>query len=484
MTKFVFNLIFVCGMIAHEAHAQDSLFSVLDYSRFTPASNTINTYTPVLPLLQASRISSINLTLANESGSFRRPQEPSSIQSLTFHAEGTQQTDKVITSAGFTYLVQQDEGQQWRNTGHAADYQPFVWADQAVGTWNRSHFDARITIADNTLKRMLQPGLTLTYHGGTGDRQNTPKPLYRFHQLSAQPFILFRNKQDAFVFRLKYEQHTEDNEMGYYVNDSPLLYRLRGYGTFSRSPFVSGNRLLEASTLGGSIEYMRGNLSKKFRSANLSYNQTTGSVTEGTSVTTPGGAWKTQIISSVLSSGIERLQCQWMPMLHFHGAFQTGTDPIFGAVNYYLNILAVRPSLRYIYRQRWFIEIDTEYAHRSQRDIVTGTNAEISRAGGNLKLYSRKALSQKTSLYAQSCVGYYQPLSSTLQITTSTEMSEALVRPDFDVMAKAWLQSGIETGLDVKSVKNTIRFSLQLMHHQQASINRKQFNLSIHYFIL
>jgi hypothetical protein len=471
-------------MIAPAAHAQDSLFSVLDYSRFAAAVKKINTYTPVLPLLKASRISSINVTLANESGSFRRPQEPSSIQSLTFHAEGTQQTNKVITSAEFTYLVQQDEGQQWRNTGHSADYQPFVWADQAVGTWNRSHFDARITIAGHPLKRMLQPGFMLAYHGGTGDRQNSPKPLYRFHQLSAQPFLLYRNKQNAFAFHLNYEQHTEDNEMGYYVNDSPLLYRLRGYGTFSRSPFVSGNRLLEASTLGGSIEYMYGHLSKNFRSATFSYNQTAGSVAEGTSVNTPGGAWKTRTISAILSSGIERLHCQWLPMLHFHGAFQVGTDPIFGAVNYYLNILAVRPSLRYTYRQRWFIEIDTEYAHRSQRDIVTGTNAEISRAGGNIKLHSRKALSQKTSLYAQPFVGYYQPLISTLQITTPTEMSEALVRPDFDIMAKAWLQSGIETGLDVKSIKNVLRFSLQLMHYQQASINRKQFNLSIHYFFI
>lgn len=466
--------------------AQDSLMTRLDLYRYPLRWNADQFRDEsTLALYHRSYAGSIGIAYQNEEGSLRRPQDPSSISLLSFLASGCQQTSGLIVLGKFQYNVQRDEGQQWRNTGHTADDQPFIWADTSEGIWDRNRFDAQVKMVTTRKDHLLQGGMELQYKGGTGDRQSTPKPLYRFHQLAISPSLVYKTEAHAVAVMFHYRQQSEDNEMGYYVYDSPLLYRLRGYGTFSRTPFVSGARLLKATTLGGSLEYVKGNFGGNYVQALASYDRTKGAIEEGVAMTTPAGDWHTHELSGKFNWGHLQHESQWLTSVNFSLSRVTGTDPIFQAVNYYLNKFLINPAIRYTRSDRWHAEIHAEYSTREQKDIVSVTNASVRRTGLGLSYYHRFTVSEKADLFTIPCLDYFKTLDSDLQVLSPTEISQSLVRADFNILSQSYQQACIKAGIDIKQTNNNnIRLAISVTYLQNADYNRTLVGASFNYFLL
>jgi hypothetical protein len=477
----IFMISYCCSL---PTPAQDSLMNALDHAIYYPNFSLQAEHELILPLYSTPRMGAVELTYKNENGNFRRPQQPASINALALAAGGVQRTGSLIVAGKFEYTLQRDEGQRWRNSQHQPDYQPFIWADSGAGTWNRSHFDAHVKIVSDKRQYGVKAGISMHYKGGIGDRDNTPKPLHRFHQLSVRPSLIYRGKRQTWSASIHYAQQSEDNEMGFYVNDSPLLYRLRGYGTFSRSPFVSGNRLLKATTLGGQIEYLKGKSTEDFLQAAISVDQTNGSIEEGIAIATPAGEWYTNVASGNFSWGTTRSRSQWVASLKLCASRTAARDPVFQAINYYLNKLSAQPSLRYARKNNWYVEINAAYKQREQRDIVSATNATVSQTGMGANGFYRFRLSDRVGLFAAPTVAYYKTIASTLNILTPSEISEVLVRPDFDILSRSYQQAGIEMGIDLRNSQTPFRFSTLWLHQRGGDLSRTQLNFSLHYFLL
>jgi hypothetical protein len=331
--------------------------------------------------------------------------------------------------------------------------------------------------------RALQAGITLQYEGGIGDRRNTPKPLYRFHHLSVNPALIYRHTLGVLALHIHYRQQSEDLEMGQYVFDSPLLYRLRGYGTFSRTPFVSGTRLLNANTLGGSLEFNKADHNENEWSGFLSYDRTKGMVEEGIGITTRGGEWNTQIVSGEFNWKHNRIVRQWDVRTSSSLSRLSGIDPVFQAVNYYINRFSIRTQTRYTWNTQQYAQFDIDYSTRQQRDLVTVTDATIQCIGLSLNFYQSLNLSDNVKPFVMPHVGYVHVLDDKLRILSPTEISEKLVRADVDIMSQSYQQVSVKAGTDVRHCSGIMRISGYVVYLFNSTFDRTQLGASLNYFL-
>jgi hypothetical protein len=480
--SLIIAITFCCWLTSY---AQDSLITKPDFFRHSSSWALNRPHEgSILMLYQLTGIGTMGIHYKNENGSFRRPQEPSSINTFSFQASGVQQTSSLVFFGNFNYQVQRDEGQQWRNTAQPADDQPYIWADTSRGTWDRNHFNVQVKMVTHSKTRAVQGGIDFLYKGGAGDRQSTPKPLYRFHRLAISPSIIYKKGARQLALSFQYAQQSEDNEMGYYVNDRPLLYRLRGYGTFSRSPFVSATRLLSSTLLGGGIEYLKGKINDQYVRSVVSYAYTNGNIKEGIAVTTPAGEWNTHELSGKFNWGLRPGKAQWLTSIDFSMSRMSGKDPLFQAINYYLNKIKVGPALRYTKSDDCYAEIHAEYSHREEKDIVAATNATVHRADVGLAYFYRFSSSKHAKFFTLPRLSYSKPLDSNLLILSPTEISEAMVRPDFYILSQSYSQMGIQVGIDVKCKGNAVRVAVDAIHTQNAQLTRSQIGLVLNYLFL
>lgn len=191
------------------------------------------------------------------SGDFRRPMQPSSSSVYTLSTGGTRSMEKWRFLADFGYQKTYEKAIAWSAVQDPYEGNPFIWADSSRGDWDRDHIKAALGVVTSVAPG-LKAGLALSYHIGTGARTSEPKPFYRSRDIALRPGVVRAISSSAEIGltgEARFIQ--EENEIGFYSNDNVLLYRLRGYGTFSRSPFVSGERKRRGTEWGGTAHYRK-----------------------------------------------------------------------------------------------------------------------------------------------------------------------------------------------------------------------------------
>lgn len=187
-------------------------------------------------------------------GGFRRPQEPRQQTAFGLHSEGLRPVGKWLVYGEFDYQKTADDQIAFSHGYDPLNGNPYIWADTLAGDWTRDHIRARIALASPQAGRW-RLGLTVPYHIGQGSRLLDPKPLYRFRDVGVLTSVWYRASNRWQVGAVLGGQFTqEENEVGFYAIDYPLLYRLRGYGSFSRSPIVSAERLVTGTAWQGTLQ--------------------------------------------------------------------------------------------------------------------------------------------------------------------------------------------------------------------------------------
>ena len=431
---------------------------------------------------QSPEFSQISLSYFGITGDFNRPQLPDSGHLGNFNASGKQQKDNLIWSGSFSWQYQRDEGQQWNNTSLHPDVQPYLWADAGKGRWDRNHFNAQVQVGTTNLSH-LNWGGGLFFEGGEADRFNDPKPLYRFRRFGISPEGSMHFSKDNWIaLKLLYSSYSEDNEIGFFSIDDPLLYRLRGYGTFTRTPFVSGERQLRSQSVGGTIRWLIPNN----RAAQFGGSTTWGNAKEGISIVTDGGEWKTL----EADFGLEK---SWQNVLHKKNVNLTGrirenegTDAIFQAINARLRTAQVAiqwtmATLDSTAAFHWQIQAEAAFTLRLQKDLATFTEAKVNSLpfGINLGVILDKS---SVSPFVMISTYYYQVLYSDLQVGRESAFSELII-PDFEFLGASAYTAKLVGGVNWKQSQGTYRLSGFFQRRQAVSpipsLFQNQFGLTL-----
>jgi len=430
---------------------------------------------------EAPSFSHIGLFYTTFDGDFNRPQLPEKGHLGGFSASGIQRQGKLIWHGDFDWQYQRDEGQQWNNTSLHPDVQPYLWADEATGRWDRNHFRAAAQVG-SARSGDLQWGAGLFFEGGQGDRFNDPKPLYRFRRLGVVPEVAIKaGAQSWLALQLLFASFSEDNEMGFFSVDDPLLFRLRGYGTFTRTPFVSGERQLGSQQAGGSLRWVTAH----HWVMQLRGSYTQGEAVEGVAITTPNGEWQTLQADLLLQKS---WQGNLKQNLSVTSSFwqNEGTDPTFQAVNARLQIseaavqwkLALPDTTAFC----WRVQLLVGFQSRLQEDLATFTKANVQQVPIALNLGGHWQKGKlKPFVLAQ---GHYRTvLSSNLQVGTPTTITESLVAPDFDILSANFYTAGLCAGVDWPHASGHMRLMLLAQHTEahstEPSLVQQSFGLTL-----
>ncbi len=194
------------------------------------------------------------LSVTHHTGDFRRPQEPRQRTAIGLQSEGMRNVAGWRVYGDFDYQKRFDRQIAFSHGYDPLNGNPYVWADTLAGDWQRDHIRARVAVAAPRLGRW-QLGLSVPYHVGQGSRLLDPKPFYRFRDLALLPSVWRQvSARWGWGAVLGGQFTQEENEVGFFAIDFPLLYRLRGYGSFSQSPIVSAERLVKGTIWQGTLQ--------------------------------------------------------------------------------------------------------------------------------------------------------------------------------------------------------------------------------------
>lgn len=423
---------------------------IVDHYSFTDNAATIgNDYLPRFGYAKAQA--------GFLSGDFRRPMQPSHSSVFSLSTGGSRKTGRWNLLADFQYRKIYDDGVAWAAVNDPYAGNPFIWADSSSGRWDRDHIGATIGAATE-LSQRLKAGLVIDYAIGTGARTSEPKPFYRMRNISLQPGITWKlSKTDEIGISGAIGFLQEENEIGYYSNSNVLLYRLRGYGTFSKSPFVSGERKRKGTAFTGSWQYR-----KQWKKYNLSVSgsaaQTEEEVFEGVASTQTTGyftginfAGKLRLHTGTAMKGkalefvyenkngyaddmIFRTESASYLHRSLQAVFSCWKQRTGGRALIQCNLV---PSLTYI-----------DYTDQSTYLQFTATTL-----GSMIELNYRKKIGRKIKLQVQPAAGYYHIIDHYFTARANQVVIRELILPDYHYFSTNYWKAACRLELELGSNK-------------------------------
>jgi hypothetical protein len=461
----VFAALFSAANTSGQMTKQDSLHVFQDnravnYFDLTGNAATID----MTPFAQQgfAKISAITIN-----GDFRRPMEAEASNPISLATGGFKKINGWSYLTNFTYTKQYDTNIAWSGVADAYEGNPFIWADSSVGNWERDHIRATISIAAPVILKKLQTGLTLDYRIGSGARISEPKPFYRKRYFAIQPglnWLLSKNNSAGLTGKVDFLQ--EENELGFYSEDNVLLYRLRGYGTFSKSPFVSGERKRKGVDLQTTAHYQQ-----QWRKYNLLLSafiaRRNEEINEGIAIQQQAGFFNEVRFggNAVMQSGNATKGKSLLISYLIKSGF--ADDIIFRAqsASYRKQLLASDISTWHtsdFSNSVWQFTLSPEISFIDNTDQATRTQLTATTVGSGFKVNWRKKVRQNVYLQLQPSVGYYHFLSGGFTNRTPNTITENIVRPDFDFFATNRTEIGTLVSVEVKPAKATIIHSLSI----------------------
>ncbi|WP_133299994.1 DUF6850 family outer membrane beta-barrel protein [Larkinella punicea] len=404
------------------------------------------------------------LSSDHRAGDFRRPQEPEVVRAGSFSTEGLRRLGDWAVSGRFRYRKHADQNQRWGNTADPLSGNPFVWADEYGGDWQRDHIQTEVH-AGRVINDRVTGGLSIRYDLGQGARQNDPRPFYRFRDLSLRPSFLWQLSRRHWLGVWAEYRHTlEENQIGYYAIQTPQLYRLRGLGTFDRSPVVSSDRLVTGRWFGGSMQtgvrldhnrHLTGMVSVHFGSENTG---------EGIAVERPNGRyeerrWEGKLAMDWMrSDGLRRLN------LSASRRSGDGTDPIFKAINVGFTRQEIQLEVLQN-RQRTHsarqVSAQVGYTHQEAYNILNQTNWAIHQVHVRTNYLIRMPLRGRWVAFAEPVLAMVYAPHRSYQALRPTELTPLLVKPDFSVRSANYGQLGGEAGVDCRLRNSWLRVAFE-----------------------
>lgn len=187
----------------------------------------------------------LSVELSSFDATLRRPQEANGAAVGQVRAAGSTVLGRWTTAASASWTRRRDRGVAWSAVSDAVDQAPFVWADSIGGAWQRDVVRLQLT-GERPLGPVWSFGFFSDYMVAQGARDNDPRPLYRRLALVAGPWVGRRFGVHRVTVGVHYRRDREDQEYGFFSNQFPALFRLRGIGTFDRTQLNTAERAVLA----------------------------------------------------------------------------------------------------------------------------------------------------------------------------------------------------------------------------------------------
>ena len=323
---------------------QDSLHAVYDNRVADPQPFTLNP--AVLPFVAIPEHGYADLGYRYQSGTYKRPMDPLRSNNVRIESGGIRKINQSIYRGKASYSKSWDKSLPFSNVYNSYNNNPFIWADSIAGDWKRDHLTAMVGITTPLIKNRLHAGLDINYLAGSGARMNDPKPYYRIKDIQLNPGVLFNiNKSSKIGLSANGNFINEENELGYYNsgNNDVLVYSLRGFGTFSRYPFVNGERKSTSHRYYGNLHYLWNNNDKNF-TASVHLQNRRDKITEGVAIRNVIGYYTEMQAGAGGFFQKGNNQKGYNAMLHYNHTDGRGDDEFFKATNTYLKAHHVKTS--------------------------------------------------------------------------------------------------------------------------------------------
>lgn len=289
--------------------------------------------------------SRVQVEIQHVAGALHRPQEAGALSTVALRAEGQRTARGWWSSGAAGYRRGRDHDVRWRN--HAEPYtgMPYEWADSVGGTMRHDQLGLEGALATPRW-RGWRAGLQLDYGIGQGARRNDPRPLFRRRVADLSPGLVYTRGGHELAAGALLGWHREDLEIGGgNSTEFPVLFRLRGIGTFDRTQLISGERAIIGQVRGGHAGYALHTV--RWQAAlGATLRIATDSVRDGIATPTNGGSARRvrqELAGQLRRHGAHPLE------LTLSNASETarGRDAIFAAVNAIDEARQTRVELRW-----------------------------------------------------------------------------------------------------------------------------------------
>jgi len=428
----------------------------------------------------------------NTSGNLRRPMEAEATNQINIATGGFKKKNGWMYKTNFTYTKQYDKNIAWSGVANAYEGNPFIWADSSVGNWERDHIKTAVSVAAPVVFKKLQTGLTIDYQIGSGARITEPKPFYRQRYIALQPginWIIAPTKSVGITGKLNFIQ--EENELGFFSNNNVLLYRFRGFGTFSKAPFVNGERKRKGTDLQATAHYQQQLGKYQFLISGFAA-QRDEEINEGVAIQQPTG-----FFTEIRFGGNANLQTgNAAKGQSLSVSYQTkngfADDVIFRAQSASYNEHLLNANLSFWKssiesKSLWQFTLSPEFRFIDNTDQATLTQFTASNVGASFKANWRKQLKQNIHLQLQPFAGYYYTAESGIINQRPNVITKNIILPDYQFFATNYAQFGTLASLEVKQLKTDFVHFFSVKANQNLATNNLlftnrnnfQFNYSI-----
>jgi hypothetical protein len=399
----------------------------------------------------------LEVALHRTAGTLQRPQEARAQQEGALHAEGGRLLGGWRTAGLVRYARRHDRDVRWNNSSDAYLGTPYVWADSIGGDWLRDLVSLGATIATPSWRRM-SAGVRLEYGVGQGARRNGPRPLFRRRVLDLVPGVRWQltpRQQIGLHGRVGWE--SEESEIGGAGSpDDPVIFRLRGLGTFDRTQLISAERALLGRRHEGTVSHAWRS-TQWATSASATARLVRDSVRDGIGRPTPGGS--SRRLRGDGQFAVRRVVPRGGAQLDARVTRESarGSDPSFGAVN--VIDQATSMAVRW---QRWrgaapddatrWWQVHAGASTLSRRDVVAETAWRVAAPEAGAAVLSRLGGGGTLRGWlVGASMGRRFVTDTNWRADRPTRLTPVLVRPDFAVHATPQWHGGVRLGYEWRS---------------------------------
>lgn len=388
-------------------------------------------------------------------GALHRPQSAGAITALAMQLSGERRSVRTLAVGHFAYGRRDESRRRWGNVADPIDAAPYVWADSVGGDWQ--HDEVQLGALVGRSHGRLATGLALDYGIGQGARRNDPRPLFRRRVLEIAPGVAWAlSARTRIGLSLRRAWTREDDEIGGSVaNEYPVVFRLRGIGTFDRTQLISAERATLGGAWGGSVQGER--VGDRWRAgAGVGLRVTADSVRDGVARPVSGGSIRRTRWDARAS--LRRSDARAGVDLVAETSAETGrgTDPVFAAIN--TDDQAWRGALQLTGWRGARLQPDRavgaqlSLARLVRRDIAAETSWEVLAPAVSTRAEGRRAVGAAGTLVLGLMLGGATPLRSSYRADRPTLLTRPLARADFLVHDATVWRGGATVALERGSV--------------------------------
>jgi len=400
-------------------------------------------------------------------GDFRRPQEPNKEQLTGFGGEGFSRLKGWTFYGGFNYLKLRRDSIKYSNVARPYDGNPFITADSVGGNWKGDRLRGNLQVGFPGLRKW-KTALGLEYETEQSARLNEPKPLYRFLNYQIQPAISYEfNSQNSLSLTMAFTRRNETVETGFFSDNNPALYSIRGYGTFSRGPVVTAERRTQGSGVKAGIDYKYSTESSVFLfGARIA--QRKEDINDGVSRPVFIGGFDENMAEAFFIYELKSQNRGWVIDAKAWVRDGAGYDPVFNAINpaYYLSGINSRLGWWKQVNEKKWINLNTRpgISYNNYYESVAKTEWTSVMLHQDISAAFSYRLTNKIKLFAEPLFGFHLNLQKSLIINRPGILSEILVRPDFAVNSTNYWRSMFRTSAEYKTSGFNYLLELSYQH--------------------